>query len=75
VPPPHAGLLARLLGATRRASGAIYHALVLALLAITYVVVLPWFAAAWRLRARPGPGFRARRDPGVASIERLRSLF
>jgi hypothetical protein len=76
--PRRPGLLARLLAAVRRASAAIYRALVLALLAVAYVVVLPWFAAIFRLRARrtlAAPAWRPRDDPGLASVDRLRSLF
>jgi hypothetical protein len=76
VPPPHVGLFARLLAAVRRASSAIYRAIVLALLAVTYVVVLPWFFVARRLFGAPPPaGWRVRSDTDLASIERLRSLF
>ncbi len=76
LPPARAGFFARVLAAVRRASSATYRAVVLVLLAVTYVVVLPWFAAAWRIaEARPRHGWRLRSDPGLASIERLRSLF
>jgi hypothetical protein len=70
------GFFSRLIAIVRRASAAVYRGLVLVLLAIVYVVVLPWFALAWRLRGRPRPGgWRPRHDPGLASLERLRSLF
>ncbi len=75
-PRPRAGFFARVLAAVRRASSAIYRAIVLALLAVTYIVVLPWFFAARRLFGAPAPGgWRLRDDPALASIERLRSLF
>ncbi|MBA3547024.1 MAG: hypothetical protein H0T76_11115 [Nannocystis sp.] len=63
-----AGLLARV----RRASDAVRRALVLALLVVVYALVLPWFALALRLRARRSPGFRARQDPAITALERLR---
>jgi hypothetical protein len=67
--------LLALLAAVRRASAAIYRALLLVLLSLVYVVVLPFFALGFRLR-RPRPsGFRRRDDPGLASVERLRSPF
>lgn len=64
--------LARLLARVRRASDAVRRALVVALLVLVYVLVLPWFAVGLRLRARRLPGFRARRDPALATLERLR---
>lgn len=69
------GFLSRLLALVRRASAAVYRALLIALLAVVYVLVLPWFALAWRLRRRPSPGFQRRDDPGLASLDRLRLLF
>ena len=77
-PLPSPGLFRRLLAVVRRASAAIYRTLVLALLAVVYVLVLPFFALAFRLRARRAPSapvWRLRDDPGVASMDRLRSLF
>jgi len=70
-----AGTLARLLAIIRRASRAVYRGIVLALLAVTYLVVFPWFAVVWRLRRRRTVGWRRREDPELASLERLRSLF
>jgi hypothetical protein len=73
--PAKSGFFPRLAAILRRASAAVYRGLLLVLLAIVYLVVLPWFALAWRLGgARPG-GWRRRHDPGLASLERLRSLF
>lgn len=68
---------ARLLARVRRASEVLRVAIAAALLLFVYVLLLPWFALGLRLfspRSRPG-GWRARRDPGLASVERLRSLF
>jgi hypothetical protein len=65
----------RLLARVRRASDAVRRGLVLALLVVVYALVLPWFALGLRLRGRRATGWRGRRDPGVASIERLRSPF
>jgi len=69
------GFFSRLAAILRRASAAVYRALVLVLLAIVYVLVLPWCALAWRVRGRRPGGWRRRDDPGLASLERLRSLF
>lgn len=68
---------ARLLARVRRASEVLRVAIAAALLLLVYVLLLPWFALGLRLfsvRPRPG-GWRARHDPGLASAERLRSLF
>jgi hypothetical protein len=70
-----AGTLARLLATIRWASRVVYRSIVLALLAVTYVVVFPWFAVVWRLRRRRSVSWRRREDPDLASLERLRSLF
>jgi hypothetical protein len=67
----------RLLAAVRRASGAVYRALLLVLLGVVYALILPWFALAFRFsprRARPR-GWQRRDDAGLASLDRLRSLF
>jgi len=69
------GLFSRVLSLVRRASAAVYRGVLLALLGVVYVAVLPLFALAWRLRRLPPAGWHRRDDPGVASIERLRSLF
>ena len=64
--------LARLLARVRGASDAVRRALVVSLLVVVYALVLPWFALALRLRARRLPGFRARQDPAIATLDRLR---
>lgn len=64
--------LARLLARVRRASEAVRRGLVVGSLALVYVLVLPWFAVGLRLRARRSPGFRPRRDPAIATLDRLR---
>lgn len=63
----------RLLALVRRASAAIYRALVLVLLIVFYVTVLPGFALGFRLFAARRTGWRTRQDVDVASLERLRS--
>jgi hypothetical protein len=70
-----ATLFARFYASIRRASACIYAAFVLVLLVVVYVVVLPWFALAWRVRGPRPSGWHRRDDPRVASLERLRSLF
>jgi hypothetical protein len=68
-------LFRRVLAVVRRASAAVYRFLVLVLLAIVYVVVLPWFAVGLRLRARRPRGFRRREDGALTTLARLRSPF
>jgi hypothetical protein len=64
-----------LLGRVRRASERVRSALVVGLLALVYVLVIPWFALGKRLgRGRPR-GWVQRQDAAVGSIERLRQLF
>ena len=70
--PPALPRTARLLARIRRASDAVRRALVDGLLVLVYIIVLPWFAVGLRLRARRLPGFRARQDPAIATLERLR---
>lgn len=65
----------RMLAFVRRASDRVFAALVVALLAVVYVLVLPWFALARRLSGPPPAGWQARDDRGVASRERLRRMF
>jgi hypothetical protein len=65
----------RLLAVVRRASAWIYRSIVIALLGVVYVLVLPAFALAWRVRGRRRGGWRLRQDTGLATPERLRSLF
>ncbi|AKT42583.1 hypothetical protein [Chondromyces crocatus] len=68
-------LFARLLTRVRRASDITRRVVASALLVLVYVLVLPWFALALRLR-RPRPsGWRLRHDPTLATLERLRSPF
>ena len=73
--PSPVGLFSRLLTVVRRASAAAYRGTLIVLLALVYALVLPWFALGWRLRGRRAGGWRRREDPGLASTERLRSLF
>lgn len=73
--PSIAPLRVRLLARVRRASEAVRRALVVSLLALVYLLVLPWFAVGLRLRGRRPPGFRARQDPAIATLERLRLPF
>lgn len=61
--------------ALRRTSERLYRALVIALLALVYVVFLPPFALAARLRARQGGRWLVRDDRAVASRERLLRMF
>lgn len=68
-------LLARALARVRRASAAVRRALVLGLLAVIYVLVLPWFALYVRVFRRPTSGWQHREDPDVASLPRLRQPF
>lgn len=65
--------LVRVLRTVRRASGAVYRALVVALLALVYALLLPWFAVAFRLRRASAEGFVRRDDPDLATLDRLRS--
>jgi hypothetical protein len=69
----------RLLAGVRRVSARIYAGLVILLLALVYICVIPWFALGGRLRsrarARAPAGWQRRDDPGLATLERLRSLF
>ena len=67
--------LVRLLALVRRASGVVYRAIVIALLALVYVIVLPLFAIFFRLRGERAHGWRRRDDPDLATLERLRSRF
>jgi hypothetical protein len=67
--------LSRILAAIRRASAMVYRVLLIAMLAVVYALAFPWFALVVRMRRRPPRGFRVRRDPDVASLERLRSLY
>lgn len=75
--PPVRGLALarRFAGGLRRASDGLRRALTIALLALVYVIVLPWFALVRRLRRPAAPGWRVRRDPNVGSLERLREPF
>lgn len=66
---------ARLLARVRRASEAVRRAVAAALLVLVYVLLLPLFAVALRLRGRRPGGWRPRQDPELASPDRLRSLF
>jgi hypothetical protein len=65
----------RLLALVRRASRAVYRALVVVLLALVYVIVIPPLSLFIRLRGERPRGFRRRDDPEVASLPRLRSRF
>lgn len=50
-------------------------AIVLGLLVLVYITVIPWIVIL-RVWAAPGPrGFRARVDPTMGSLDRMRSLF
>lgn len=68
-------LFARVLARVRRASAAVRRALVLGLLAVIYVLVLPWFALYVRVFRRPASGWQHRHDREVASLPRLRQPF
>ena len=71
-----AGALARrFVAPLRRASDALYRALVIVLLSLAYVVVIPWYALVLRLRRRRVAGWQVRHDPDVGALERLRSPF
>jgi hypothetical protein len=68
-------LASRVLKTVRAVSAWLYACIMVVLLGAVYVLVLPWFAGAWRLRSRRSAGWSIRNDPGVASNERLRSPF
>ena len=68
-------MLRRLLGQLRRASDAVYRALLLVLLSLVYVTVIPWYALALRFRRKRAAGWHPRSDPDVGSLARLRSPF
>ncbi len=70
--PPVKARFARLFARVRRASDVVRRGLVVALLALVYVLVLPCFALGLRLRGRRLSGFRPRRDAAIGSLERLR---
>jgi hypothetical protein len=58
----------------RRASAILRRAITIALLALVYVLVLPWFALGLAMTKRPR-GWQLRRDRELMSRERLRRLF
>lgn len=65
----------RLLAGMRRTSDGLYRLLLLVLLAMVYVLVIPWYALALRLRGRRATGWLARSDSGVGALQRLRSPY
>lgn len=65
----------RVLARVRRASVAVRRALVLGLLAITYVLALPWLALYVRVFRRPASGWQRRDDREIATLPRLRQPF
>lgn len=68
-------LVARVLERVRAWSDAVRRAIVIALLAVVYAIVLPAFAVYVRvLRAEPR-GWQRRADADVAAIGRLRRPF
>jgi hypothetical protein len=68
-------MLRRLLAQLRRASDAVYRALLLVLLSVVYVTIIPWYALALRLRRKRATGWHRREDPDLATLPRLRSPF
>ncbi|EYF08137.1 Hypothetical protein CAP_5897 [Chondromyces apiculatus DSM 436] len=59
----------------RRASAFTRRAVATTLLVVVYVLLLPWFALALRLRRQPPRGWRVRRDPDLTTLPRLRAPF
>jgi hypothetical protein len=68
-------LFAALLEKVRRASERVRAAIVVTLLAIVYVLVLPWFALFKRISGPRPSGWVLRDEPDVARLERLRQPF
>ncbi len=68
-------LFAALLEKVRRASERIRAAIVVTLLALVYVLVLPWFALFKRISGRPAGGWVLRDEPDITRLDRLRQPF
>jgi hypothetical protein len=67
--------LRRLFGQLRRASDAVYRAMLLVLLTVVYVTVIPWYALALRIRRKRVAGWHSRSDPDLGTLPRLRSPY
>jgi hypothetical protein len=65
----------RVLLAVRRASGFVRATLTVALLAVVYVVVFPWYAGWMRLTVRRPLGWRRPEVAAPGSLESLRRPF
>ena len=72
---PAALALRRVLRAVRRASAVVRGVLTVALLAVVYVVVFPWYAGWMRLTKRRPPGWRQPEVAAPGSLESLRRPF